>query len=247
MNKKVTNGKRTKFQVLSTYNIAVIAMLTAMSLVLSEFPKIPNIYGFLDLDFSDVPIIFSGFFVAPWAPIIISAIKNGVGLFSSHTGMIGELSNFLLSSAYAFVASFFGRKGGHIRVIIFTGVAVVAATALALASNHFVMFPLYFGGQNIPLLFAVILPFNLLKFGTQSAVFLLLYFSLKKPIVRLRNKDACKDSPDPFCMANMEEDSPGWVDETIRSAFEFQLPEDKDDTHGEGGNNDSSHHGEGAA
>ena len=67
--------KKPKNKFFNTYNIVIIAIMTALSLILSEFPKIPIF--FLDIDFSDVPIIFSAFYIHPLTAVFISLVKKG--------------------------------------------------------------------------------------------------------------------------------------------------------------------------
>ena len=178
----------------NTYNLVFIAIMTALSLVLSEFPKIPVF--FLKVDFSDVPIIFSAVHIHPLAGVFIALVKNLVGLASSSTMFVGELSNFILSCAYCLVASLlFYAKRTKTKIIISSVIAVFAATAVALATNYFVMIPLYIklyglgalqGYSKAGFIFSIILPFNLIKFGLETAVFLGLYFGLYKVLHKLR-------------------------------------------------------------
>lgn len=181
---------RRKF--LNTYNLVVIAIMTAMSLVLSEFPKLSifPVAPFLEVDFSDLPIIFSAFFIHPLAAVFISLIKNVAGLASSTTMFVGEFSNFTLSCVYSLTASvIFMRKRTRVKVLISCLISILAVTVGAMASNYFVMLPLYMkiyefhipeGFNMASFLFAVILPFNLIKFGLCTTAFFTLYLSLEK-------------------------------------------------------------------
>jgi ECF transporter S component (folate family) len=183
---------RKKF--INTYNLVFIAIMTALSLTLSEFPKIPVF--FLKVDFSDVPIIFSAVYIHPLAGVFIALVKNLVGLASSSTMFVGELSNFILSCTYCLVASLmFYKTRAKTKLVISSVTAIFAVTVMALLTNYFMMIPLYIklyglgalqGYSKTAFLFSIILPFNLVKSGLETAVFLALYFGLYKVLDKLK-------------------------------------------------------------
>lgn len=185
---------RKKISFLNTYNVAIVAVMTALSLVLSEFPKIPIF--FLDVEFSDVPIIFSAFYIHPLSAVFIALIKNLVGLASSSTMFVGELSNFVLSCLYSLTAScMFYKTRTKPKIVISSLIAIVVVTTGAMLSNYFVMLPLYIrlyglgalqGLSKSAFIFTIILPFNLAKFGLQTGVFLALYLSLFKVLYKFK-------------------------------------------------------------
>lgn len=178
----------------NTYNIVFTAIMTALSLVLSEFPKIPVF--FLKVDFSDVPIIFSSVYIHPLIGVFIALVKNLVGLASTSTMGVGELSNFILSCVYCLTASLmFYKTRTKAKLVISSVVSAIAVTITALLTNYFMMIPLYIklyglgalrGYSETAFIFSIILPFNLIKFGLETAVFLALYFSLYRILERLK-------------------------------------------------------------
>lgn len=188
----------------NTYNIVLIGIMTAVSLILSEFPRFPIIPAapYLDVDFADVPIIFTAFYVHPVAGVIISLIKNLVGLFTTSTGGIGELSNFILSSTYAVTGSiFFFKDRKHYHAIIFSIVAIIVTTIMAMCTNYFLMLPLYLkisGPALRKYVITIILPFNLIKFSLQTAAFLTLYFSSYSVMKKFFLTDKEKPQPKTF-------------------------------------------------
>lgn len=189
---KIPRKKKNKF--FNTYNIVIISIMTALSLVLSEFPKIPIF--FLDVDFSDVPIIFSAFYIHPLTAVFIALVKNLVGLATSTTMFVGELSNFLLSCLYSLTASFmFMKSRTKPKIVVSSLIAILAVTIGAMFSNYFLMLPMYInlyglealqGLSKSAFILTIILPFNLAKFGLQTGAFLALYLSLYKVLYRLK-------------------------------------------------------------
>ena len=73
----------------TTGNIATMAVLTAISVILYMFVKFPLPFifpGFLDIHFSELPALLGGFSLGPIAGVIIVIIKCLINSFE------GELS-----------------------------------------------------------------------------------------------------------------------------------------------------------
>jgi len=129
-----------------TYKIAMIGMLSAIACILEalNFP-IPIMPSFIKLDFSELPALIGSFAMGPLSGIIICLIKNLFNAMHSMTGGVGELSNFLLGTAFVGTAGVF-YKMKKSRKAALTG-AFVGAVAMALfgiVSNYFLVYPLYY-------------------------------------------------------------------------------------------------------
>lgn len=131
--------------------MTMIAMLSAVSFVLSflEFP-VPLSPSFARMDLSDFPALIGAFAFGPVAGAAIELIKNVLGLFSTSTGGVGELANFLMGGSYVFTAGMIyrcckTRKGAWIACIISSFVM----GAVAAATNYFILLPLF--SQFMPL------------------------------------------------------------------------------------------------
>ena len=143
-----------------------------------------------------MPALIGSFAMGPAAGILVQLLKNILNLLTdgTMTGGVGELSNFLVGSAFVFTAGTIYKhkksfKGAVIGII--SGVLVM--TTFAAFSNYFVVFPLY--SKLMPLdqivemvsklnrfvvdyksliLFAVV-PFNILKGTITSLVTMIVY------------------------------------------------------------------------
>lgn len=181
-----------------TKDMTKVAMLSVIGFVLMYF-QLPLTFvapPFMKLDISDLPVLMGAFTMGPVYGIIIAALKNLMHIIfkGTMTAGVGELSNFIISSAFALVSSYIYRKHRSYKgAVLSMTVGVVAMTILAMASNYFVVFPLY--GKVMPMeaiiamgsaitpkitgLFTMmiysVLPFNLIKGFTTSAVMMLVY------------------------------------------------------------------------
>lgn len=161
---------------------------------------------FLKLDISDIPALLGSFAMGPVAGIIVQLIKNLLKLVlqGTGTGGVGELSNFIVGSAFAFTAGFIYSKNKTFKTAIL-GLIVGGALMVCLStlSNYFVIFPLYSKILNLPIeelvkmgnavnsrvvdlktliVFAVV-PFNILKCTMNSIITILIYKKVS-PILR---------------------------------------------------------------
>ncbi len=181
-----------------TKDMTKVAMLSVIGFVLMYF-QLPLTFvapPFMKLDISDLPVLMGAFTMGPVYGIIIAALKNLMHIIfkGTMTAGVGELSNFIISSTFALVSSYIYRKHKTYKgAVLSMTVGVVAMTILAMASNYFVVFPLY--GKVMPMdaiiamgsaitprikgLFTMmiysVLPFNLIKGFTTSAVMMLVY------------------------------------------------------------------------
>lgn len=183
----------------TTRNMVKISVLGVLAMVLMIF-KVPAGFAppFLKLDISDVPALIGAFAMGPMAGVLIQLIKNLLNLLveGSITGGVGELSNFLVGSIFAYTAGLiYFKKKTLKRAVVGLLVGIFAMTAFATTSNYFVIFPLYARIFGWPLdklvemgsavnglvvdyksliVFAVI-PFNILKASIASLVTILIY------------------------------------------------------------------------
>lgn len=184
--------------IIRTKDMTKVAMLSVIGFVLMYF-QLPLTFvapPFMKLDISDLPVLMGAFTMGPVYGIIIAALKNLMHIIfkGTMTAGVGELSNFIISSTFALVSSYIYRKHRSYKgAVLSMTVGVVAMTILAMTSNYFVVFPLY--GKVMPMeaiiamgsaitpkitgLFTMIiysvLPFNLIKGFTTSAVMMLVY------------------------------------------------------------------------
>lgn len=183
--------------------MVVTAMLSAVSFLLAflEIPM-PLSPSFSMMDLSDLPALIGAFAFGPVTGVVIELIKNGLQLFSTNTGGIGELANFLMGASFVFTAGIIykRRKTKKTALIACIAASVVMAVVAGLL-NYFVLLPMYSVfmpidqviaafGEIIPfiktklevILFSAI-PANIIK-GLMISVFTMLIYKGVSPILK---------------------------------------------------------------
>ena len=189
-------------KVLTTKNLTMIAMFSAISAVLMVFEiQLPFSPSFVKFDFSDLPVMIGGFLIGPFAGGIIVFMKillhfllNGTTSF-----FVGDLSNLLLTLSFVLPASFiYQQKKTKKTTIQGLLVSIICTSLLAIIFNLFLIFPLYLKVLNLKMVDLInmihvvnplvkdvftmivfsLLPFNLFKYSIVSMITMLSYKKL---------------------------------------------------------------------
>ena len=140
--------KKVKF--FTAGNMAVMAILTAISYVLYLLPKIIPIFNlpffppWLDIQISDLPALLGGFAIGPWASVIIIVLKCALKMPLTSTSCVGELADIVVGIAFVLPASllykkFKNRKSSALGMLLGT----FCATGIAVLANWLVLIPFY--------------------------------------------------------------------------------------------------------
>ncbi len=128
-----------------TRKLAVCAMLGAVSTVLMFFSfNVPLMPSFIKMDFSELPALLAAYSYGPMAGVAVCFIKNAMNVFSTTTGGVGELSNFLLGCMFVIPAGMLysknkTKKGAVIRAV--AGAVAMAVSSVAI--NYYITYPVY--------------------------------------------------------------------------------------------------------
>ena len=175
-------AKRARFRkkYFSASTIAKIAMFAALAFAVSylEFPIFPAA-SFLQMDFSCVFVLLGGFMFGPVAAVIISGVKECLRLFTTGTGGIGELANFMVTFSFVIVPTLVYRfRKGLPLVAVTLAVGCFLQVGVGLLTNRYINFPLFMGAgaaETFSQLWWYVLLFNLIKGVAISLVTVLLY------------------------------------------------------------------------
>ena len=132
-------------RVLATRKIVVIGVFSAIAAILMvlEFP-VPFAPSFYGLDFSELPALIAAFTLGPVSGVAVCFVKNLVLLSQTITGGVGELSNFIIGSAFVVPAGLIYRHhrnyGG---AIVGSVVGALLMAVLGFFSNLFIIYPIY--------------------------------------------------------------------------------------------------------
>lgn len=122
------------------------ALMAALSIVLAEFLgfKVPIMPSFMTFDFSDVPAMLASMTMGPVSGVFVCLVKNIFGCFTTKTGCVGELSNFILSVCLVLPAGLLAHKSANtLRAVIGCVSGAVLMALVSIASNYFLVFPAY--------------------------------------------------------------------------------------------------------
>lgn len=130
---------------ISIRKMTMTALLGAISAVLMLFSfKVPLMPSFISMDFSELPALIAAFSLGPVSGVVVCLIKNLLNLFTSQTGGVGELSNFLLGCCFVLPAGLLYRyKKTLAGAIIGALTGAVAMAVLSVFTNYFIVYPIY--------------------------------------------------------------------------------------------------------
>ncbi len=125
--------------------MTVTAILGASAAILMMLSfSVPFMPSFIKLDFSELPALIAAFSLGPWSGVLVCLIKNLINLPMTHTGGIGELSNFLLGVALVVPAGWIYRICRTRKAALLS--AVLGSICMGLCSlpiNYFLTYPIY--------------------------------------------------------------------------------------------------------
>lgn len=94
--------------------MVAVAMFAAIGLVLQyfAFPIMPA-FGFLKIDFSDIPVLISMFLFGPLAGVVTAFLRSILHLVTtgfSPDNLVGDAASFLATSIFTLPIFYFFRK-----------------------------------------------------------------------------------------------------------------------------------------
>ena len=125
--------------------IMMIAVLSTISFVLAciEFP-VPLSPSFARMDLSDLPALIGAFTYGPLSGLCIELIKNVLQLFTTSTGEIGELANFIMGASFVVTAGsiYQFHKTRRMALVACLIGSVIMGVAAAVV-NYYILLPLF--------------------------------------------------------------------------------------------------------
>ena len=165
-----------------------VAMFAALAYLSMIILRIPDIGGFLTMDFKDVIITISAMFFGPLSAVFISVLVPLLEFMTiSGTGVYGLIMNILSSLTFSLTASLIYKyKKTFWGAVIGLVSAIFAVTAVMMIANlvitpYYMKMPTSAVAALIPKL---LLPFNLTKAIFNAAVTLVLYKPLTSAMRR---------------------------------------------------------------
>lgn len=165
--------------------LTVTAMLSALAyacVALSNLIFPIKIAGFLSLEPKDCILAVGAFIYGPVTGFMMSLIVALVEFLTvSTTGWIGLIMNVLSSALFVCPAALIYKRRRTVRGALLGLLAGAAAMTAGMLLWNYLITPLYMGVPRnvvVGMLLPVILPFNILKAGLNTALTMLLYQSV---------------------------------------------------------------------
>ncbi len=189
-----------------TRRITIIAICGALAalLMLFEFPLPFMAPDFYKLDFSELPVMLAGFYLGPSAAVACEGLKVLLKLLlkGTTTAFVGDFANFVVGSLMVLPAVLLYHSGKRKKsALLGLLVGTVSMALLGSAFNALYLLPKFAemmipmeailaAGQKVwPIIDSVwslvllcVVPLNLLKGGLVSALTLLLYKRVARPL-----------------------------------------------------------------
>ena len=164
--------------------ITILAMFCAIAFLLVAFIRIPVVL-FLNYEPKDVIIAIAGFMYGPLAAFLIAVVVATIEMFTgvSVTGPWGLLMNVIGTASFCCTAAFIYKRNRTIKgaVLGLSAGFVLAVTAMMMW--NYIVVPFFMGVQRqevVAMLLPIFLPFNIIKYGLNAALVLLLYKHIKR-------------------------------------------------------------------
>ena len=190
--------------------VSIIGICSAIAVVLHvlDFPLVFLAPEFYKLDFSEVPVLLSGFFLGPSAAVAIEGVKILLKLLvkGTSTACVGDFANFFVGCCFALPATIWyhthkNKTGAVVGLILGTLVMTVLGTAF----NAVYLLPKFSVLYGIPMDVLIgmgtavhksvsgvfsfvalcVAPLNLVKGSVVSVLTLLLYKRVAGPLFRI--------------------------------------------------------------
>lgn len=196
---------------ITTKFIARTGLFAAMSIILYLVPglkfSVPFFPSFLEFHFDEVPALIAGFAYGPLSGFFVILVKTIVKLPMTNTMAVGELADFIYSSAFVIPAAIIYKKNRSIKgALISLGAATLIQVVVSSFVTSFLILDFYIfmmgwpkqvilnmckaANPNVTSLgwtffFLVGIPFNAMKDAIVVAITFLLYKRLHRVIDRI--------------------------------------------------------------
>ena len=197
-------------QISPARRVSIIGICSAIAAVLHmlDFPLLFLAPGFYKLDFSELPVLLCGFYLGPTATVACEGIKILLKLMikSTSTAFVGDFANFVVGCSFVLPATvwYHMHKSKHAAVIGLV-LGTLSMSVFGSAFNAVYLLPKFSQLYGLPLesiiamgseirggvsnvttfVMLCVAPLNLLKGTVVSALTMLLYKRVARPLFGL--------------------------------------------------------------
>lgn len=145
MNKQQTKSAKKPFSREKIRKLTVTAILGAVAAVLMFLQfSVPVMPGFIKMDVANFPALIASFALGPVSGVGVCLIKNLLNLFTTSTGGVGELSDFILGCIMVIPAGLiYKRKKTRGGALLGAVIGAVCMAGCSLLTNYYITYPVY--------------------------------------------------------------------------------------------------------
>ncbi|MDR0817113.1 MAG: ECF transporter S component [Clostridiales Family XIII bacterium] len=165
-----------------THLLAKMGIMLAIAVVFSFIPSFPMLPGvdFIRYEFSDIPLLISGFAFGAPAGIVLVVLADVLNFFlgGAESGPYGMIMHVLAIGSFVLVSSLIYRRHKDRKHAIIGLVAGILAMTVIMVPANLIITPLFMGVPVEfvkPLIPTAIIPVNLMKATLSAALTFILY------------------------------------------------------------------------
>lgn len=145
MSEQATKSAKKPFSREKIRKLTVTAILGAVAAVLMFLQfSVPVMPGFIKMDVANFPALIASFALGPVSGVGVCLIKNLLNLFTTSTGGVGELSDFILGCIMVIPAGLiYKRKKTRGGALLGAVIGAVCMAGCSLLTNYYITYPVY--------------------------------------------------------------------------------------------------------
>ena len=165
---------------ISTRQLTTMGIMAAISVILVYMIHFPLLVSFLEYDPADIPILICTFVFGPLSGFVLTVIVSIIqgATVSASSGIIGILMHIFATGSFVLVAGNIYKRNKNRKTSIVALIAGIITMTVTMCIWNLIFTPLFTGfsvGEVAQMLVPIIIPFNLLKAGINSAVTFITY------------------------------------------------------------------------
>lgn len=199
---------------MSIRQMSVISIFSALSVVLYYFAKfnLPFFPSWLDIQFSDLPILIVSFMYGPVSGVLMVLVRFFCKLPGTSTAGVGELADVIICVTLVLVSGLIYKKHKTFKGAIIAMISgMLSGTIMACVCNWLILIPAYISIAGFPMaalvgsmnaymggvvnesnfmlyyIFVGVLPFNIFRYTLVFIITLLVYKKLHIFIEKITN------------------------------------------------------------
>lgn len=186
---------------MTTKKMTTVGILCGMALVLAltlYIPIVPAV-SFLKYEPKDVVMVVGGFIYGPMTVVLMSVIVSILEIFFRAGNLLDVIMNVISTVAFAGTAALIYQKK-HTKNGAVLGLTLgVVLTVILMMIWNYIVTPIYYQMPReavVALMIPGLLPFNLIKYGMNAGITLVMYKPIVNVLRRFKMVEGCSGKKD---------------------------------------------------